>query len=145
MNRSPVSVWNVLSNGDQYADWVVGTRDSSALDDSWPAEGSALRYRVKLGRWTVEGNTVSRFCDPPRRLELEAQSGPLGTARIAIEVRPWGQDALVIVDEHPLSGPGARVHNVALDAVFQLRHRNMLKRLARVVERSAPPGPSGGS
>ncbi|MYS05936.1 SRPBCC family protein, partial [Streptomyces sp. SID6041] len=67
-------------------------------------------------------------------------SGPLGTARVAIEVRPWGEESLVKVDEHPLRGFGGTVHNAAVDALIQLRHRSMLARLADVVEGSAGAG-----
>ncbi|GAA4967940.1 hypothetical protein GCM10023238_39840 [Streptomyces heliomycini] len=70
-------------------------------------------------------------------LELEAKAGPLGTARIAIEVRPWGDHCLVIVDEHPLKGAGGAVHNVAVEALIQIRHRTMLARLAKICEADA--------
>ncbi|MFD0427969.1 hypothetical protein ACFQ60_06565 [Streptomyces zhihengii] len=80
-----------------------------------------------------------RVSEPPRRLELEAYSGPLGTARIAFELRPWGDDTLVIFDEHPLRGMGGAVHNAALDAVQQLRHRVLLRRFARTVEDATAP------
>lgn len=102
----------------------------------WPELGSTLGYAVRLGPWTGTGKTTVRDADPPRRIELEAQSGSLGTARIAIEVRPWGPHTLVIVDEHPLRGPGGALHNAALDTLLQLRHRSMLTRLADTVENS---------
>lgn len=91
---------------------------------------------ARLGPWTGTGKTTVRDVDPPRRIELEAESGRLGTARIAIEVRPWGPHTLVIVDEHPLRGPGGALHNAALDTLPQLRHRSMLARLADTVENS---------
>lgn len=139
----PEAVWAVLSDGDKYREWVVGTSDSEELD-GWPAVGSAIRYTVRIGPWRLHGDTVVRRCDPPRELQLEARSGPLGSARIAIEVLAWGENALIILDEHPLSGPGGRLHNVALDAVLQVRHRTMLRRLAEVVERSAGSGAERG-
>ncbi len=69
-------------------------------------------------------------------LELEAESGWLGTARIALKVRRWGRNTLVIIDEHPLRGPAAKLHNTAIDGFVQVRHRTMLARLAEVVERT---------
>jgi hypothetical protein len=127
----------VLEDGTRYADWVVGTSRSRPCDDRWPRLGSKIEYTVRLGPWTVGGRTVVRRHEPPRWLELEVFSGPLGTARIAIEVRTWGPDTLVIVDEHPLRGPGGLLHNVAFDTLIQLRHRSMLGRLAKVVEGTA--------
>ncbi|MEO3749358.1 SRPBCC family protein [Streptomyces sp. B6B3] len=134
IRRPPAAVWAVLADGDRYADWVVGTHDSRPLEGDWPSVGATLRYVVRVGPWRLGGETVVRVNEPGRRLELEAHSGRLGTARIAIEIRPWGDDALVIVDEHPLRGPGGRMHNRSSEALLQLRHRRMLRQLARVVE-----------
>ncbi|MFD3450751.1 hypothetical protein ACFWVC_01075 [Streptomyces sp. NPDC058691] len=87
-----------------------------------------------MGPLAVNGKTVVRICRPPRQLELEAEAGWLGTARIALDLRPWGEDTLVVLDEHPLRGPGGLLHNAVLDALIQLRHRSMLGRLADTVE-----------
>ncbi|WP_330172390.1 SRPBCC family protein [Streptomyces sp. NBC_01498] len=133
--EAPVEdVWAVLADGTRYAEWVVGTADSYPREGQWPEIGARITYTVRLGRWSASGTTVVRRSEPPRVLELEADSGPLGTARIAVEVRPWGEHALVVIDEHPLRGPGGTLHNTAVDAVIQLRHRTMLARLADVVE-----------
>ncbi|RBM16118.1 SRPBCC family protein [Streptomyces sp. PT12] len=143
IRRPPPAVWAVLCDGSRFADWVVGTHDSAPLDDDWPAVGSAIRYVVRLGPLRARGRTVVRFHEPGRRIELEAQSRSAGTARIAIEVRPWGRDTtLVTVDEHPLTGVIRHLHNPLFEAVLQLRHRLMLRNLARVVESSveAPGG-----
>ncbi|WP_406424168.1 hypothetical protein [Streptomyces sp. NBC_00842] len=93
---------------------------------------------MRLGPKGFQGHTTVRRLDPPGALELEADSGPLGTARIAFDIRPWGDNTLVIVDEHPLRGPGGQFHNAALDALLQIRHRTMLGRLARAVEDIQP-------
>ncbi|WP_329154119.1 SRPBCC family protein [Streptomyces sp. NBC_01456] len=136
IKRAPDAVWAVLADPSRYADWVVGTARSRPDEGVWPEPGSTLAYTVRVGPWTLNGHTTVRRCDPPRELELEVDSGSLGTARIAIDVRPWGEHTLVIVDEHPLTGPGGVLHNAALDAFLQLRHRSMLSRLATVVENS---------
>ncbi|MFC8920900.1 SRPBCC family protein [Streptomyces sp. NPDC047821] len=138
IQRPPEAVWAVLSDPSRYSDWVVGTSSSRPKEGDWPKTGSALEYTVRLGPYTAAGETVVRLCEPPRCLELEAKSEPLGTARIAIEVRPWGEESLVIVDEHPLRGPGGLLHNTVIDAALQLRHRAMLRRLADVVEGDGP-------
>ncbi|OKJ95039.1 polyketide cyclase [Streptomyces sp. CB03234] len=138
IKRPPEAVWAVLGDGSRYSDWVVGTSSSRQKDGDWPKTGSTIEYTVRLGPYTAEGETVVRLHEPPRCLELEAKMGALGTARIAMEVRPWGDETLVIVDEHPLRGPGGLLHNAAVDALLQLRHRAMLPRLADLVEREAP-------
>ncbi|MFJ4776290.1 SRPBCC family protein [Streptomyces sp. NPDC088762] len=134
VHRPPSGVWDVLSDGDRYADWVVGTYDSWEETPQWPREGATLGYTVKLGPLSYEGTTVVRVCEPQHRLELEAVAGKLGSARIAIELIPWGDETLVTIDEHPLRGRNGSVHTAAVDAILHLRHRGMLRRLARVVE-----------
>lgn len=151
IRRPPDAVWAVLDDRDRYCDWVVGTADSEPGDGDWPEVGSNLRYTVRIGLWTLHGRTVVRRCERPRMLELEAESGKLGTARIAIDVRPWGDDTLIIVDEHPLTGVQGTLHSAAFDAFLVVRHRRMLSRLAAVVEdpagraRADSAGSSGAS
>ncbi|WP_405652238.1 SRPBCC family protein [Streptomyces sp. RK9] len=138
IRRPPQALWAVLSDESRFHEWVVGTHSSHPGEGDWPTTGSTLNYTVRLGPKEFEGFTVVRRHEPPRALELEAHSGPLGTARIAFDIRPWGEHTLVILDEHPLRGMGGALHNSALDALLQLRHRRMLGQLARVVEESAP-------
>ncbi|MER5753858.1 SRPBCC family protein [Streptomyces sp. NPDC002088] len=135
IRRPPHAVWAVLADPTRYGEWVVGPATSMPLDQTWPDVGSRLRYTVRLGPWSVDGVTTVRHRESGRELELEASFKSLGTARIFLQLRPWGQDeTLVICDEHPLRGLGSTFHNAASEAVFQLRHRGMLARLARLVE-----------
>jgi len=127
-------VWDVLADGHRYAEWVVGTSQSEPVRGKWPHKDAAIRFQVRLGPVRLANETVVRHCEEGASLELEAHAGVLGTARIAIELRPWGEHCLVIVDEHPLQGAGGRLHNVGFDALIQLRHRTMLARLARLCE-----------
>ncbi|MEU6486643.1 SRPBCC family protein [Streptomyces sp. NPDC046887] len=137
VERPPEAVWAVLADGSRYDRWVVGTSETREKTPGWPVTGSAIEYQVRLGPYRASGHTVVRVSEPGRRLELEAHAGALGTARIAIELRPWGEDeTLVVLDEHPLRGAGGLLHNTLDDALLQLRHRSMLSRLARLVERS---------
>ncbi|WP_052864357.1 SRPBCC family protein [Streptomyces niger] len=143
--RPPAAVWTVLEDCTRYGDWVVGPSDSDPLDDTWPDVGSTITYKLRLGALQMTGHTVVRRHEPPRWLELEAHCDPLGSARIALDIRPWGRDeTLVVLDEHPLRGFGGMAHNFVLDALLQVRHRNMLKRLAKVVEGMPPEADAGG-
>ncbi|MGC3003450.1 SRPBCC family protein [Streptomyces sp. G35A] len=137
IRTSPQAVWAVLADGTRYGEWVVGTSESEPVRGQWPQLGAAIRYEVRFGPLRLSDETVVRRCEPVRALELEAKAGPFGTARIAIELRPWGDDCLVIVDEHPLRGAGGTVHNVGVEALIQIRHRAMLGRLAKLCETEA--------
>ncbi|MEV7680086.1 SRPBCC family protein [Streptomyces sp. NPDC088341] len=137
VRSEPSAVWAVLEDPSRYADWVVGTACSAPGEGPWPEVGSSLSYTVRVGPKEFHGSTVVRRYEPPRWLELEARSGPFGTARIAFDIRSWGDETLLIVDEHPLRGFAGAVHNLAIDALLQIRHRDMLARLAKVVERES--------
>lgn len=141
VDEPPEAVWAVLADGWSYVEWVVGTTEILDVEDGWPAEGTSIAYRAGAGPATFEGRTYSRICEPLARLELEAKAPRIGTARIAIQVLPWGGKSLIIIDEHPISGPGAWLHTAVLDVVLRLRNGVMLRRLGRLVERRGQPGP----
>ncbi|MEV0848175.1 SRPBCC family protein [Streptomyces sp. NPDC049954] len=139
IRKPPEDVWAVLSDVERYGDWVVGTAQVEPDEGRWPELDAEVRYEIRIGPLTLHNQTVVRRSEPPRVLELEAKSGPLGTARIALELRPWGEDTLVVLDEHPLRGAGGVLHNGVLEAAQQVRHRAMLRRLARLCEQDEAP------
>ncbi|MFM9552410.1 SRPBCC family protein [Streptomyces caniscabiei] len=136
---SPRTVWDVLADGSRYAEWVVGTSASEPVRGQWPQVGSAIAYEIRVGPVRLGNETVVRYCEEGVELGLEARAGVLGTARISVQLRPWGPYCLVIADEHPLQGVGGKLHNVGVEAVIQLRHRTMLARLARLCEAEGTP------
>lgn len=138
VRRPPERVWDVLSDGWAYAQWVVGTRKIRAVDDGWPVLGAALHYTVGVGPLCLRGSTTVRHVEPGRQLGLEADAGPLGTARIVIDLQEWGEDTVVVLDEHPLRGPGYLLHNAVGEAALLLRGRPMVRNLARLVEGRYP-------
>jgi hypothetical protein len=138
IRRRPDQVWAVLADGSAYDQWVVGTRMIRSVDDGWPALGTAIHYSAGIGPLTLRGTTTVRRLDKQRELGLEADAGLLGSVRIAIELSPWGEDTLVVVDEHPLRGPAYWLHNPVADSVLLLRGGPMMRNLARLVERRFP-------
>ncbi|MFF9625001.1 SRPBCC family protein [Streptomyces griseosporeus] len=141
----PGVVWDVLADGGKYPQWVVGPSGAEPVRGQWPQTDAAIRYEVPFGPFRLSNETIVRRCEEGVGLELEAHAGPLGTARIAIELRPWSDDCLVIVDEHPLQGAGGLLHNAGFEVLIQLRHRAMLARLARLCESEAGNGKSSGA
>lgn len=144
IKASPRTVWAVLADGDRYAEWVVGTSSSRQAEGEWPRVGATIGYEIRLGPASLANETVVRRCEEPVVLELEARAGALGTARIAFELRPWGDHCLVILDEHPLQGVGGLLHNAGVEVLTQIRHRAMLGRLAKVCESEADADGSAG-
>jgi hypothetical protein len=143
VERRPEQVWDVLADGHAYADWVIGTTEIRAVDDGWPALGTAIHYTVGRGPLALRGRTTVRQVDPGHRLGLEADAGLLGSARIVIELSEWGEDTVIVIDEHPLRGPAYWLHSALSEALLLVRGRPMVNQLAKVVERRHPAGTDG--
>lgn len=129
---SPAEVWSLLSDGHRYGEWVTGTQEVLAVDPHWPAVGACLKVRVGAGPLVLDDTCVVRISEPESRLQLEAKAGPFGAARIAMNLVPWGEHTLMILDWHPLRGPGTRMHGLPVDYVMGVRNGMMLTKLARV-------------
>jgi hypothetical protein len=140
---SPSEVWGLLSDGYRYGDWVTGTQQILAADAHWPDVGARLRVRVGVGPLTLDDTCVVRICEPGRRLELEAKAGPFGAARIVMNLIPWGEHTLFVLDWHPLRGPGTRMHGIPVDYLVAIRNGMMLTKLAQIAVREHGRKPVG--
>ena len=138
VERPPEQVWDVLADGHAYAEWVLGTSEIRSVDEGWPAVGTSIHFTVGRGPLALRGRTTVRQAEPGRRLGLEADAGPLGSARIVIELDPWGEGTVVVLDEHPLRGPGYWLHSALSEVLLLVRGRPMVTALARLVERRHP-------
>ncbi|MFJ3817188.1 SRPBCC family protein [Streptomyces sp. NPDC090056] len=128
----PSKVWELLANGHRYGEWVSGTQQVTAVAPHWPDVGARLRVRVGLGPLVLDDSCVVRICQPERRLELEAKADPFGAARIAMNLIPWGENTLFLLEWHPLRGPGTRMHGLPVDYLVSIRNGMMLTKLARI-------------
>lgn len=132
---TPSQVFDVLRDGQTYGDWVVGTRKTREVHPEWPAAGTAIHYTVGYRPVRKDGVTTSMAYEPEQRLVLEAHAWPAGTAGISITAQPRGGDTLVSIDEAPLRGPAARVHNPLADLLIKARNVETLRRLERLARR----------
>ncbi|MYW63230.1 SRPBCC family protein [Streptomyces sp. SID8379] len=139
----PAEVWRLLSDGRRYDEWVTGNQEVLAVDEGWPAVGTALRFRVGIGPLSADDISVVRICEPERRLELEAKAGPFGAARVAMNLVPWGDHTLFVLDWHPLRGPGTRMHGLPVDYLVKVRNGMMLTKLARIAVAERPTAKPG--
>lgn len=119
----PPQVWRILADGRSYGQWVVGTQEILSVGERWPAVGAVLRFRVGVGPAHFTDSCTVRVCEPGHRLELEAKAQLTGTARIAFSLEPWVEHTLVILDEHPLLGPGADLEGPVSELLLHLRNR----------------------
>ena len=131
---APRQVFDVLRDGTTYGDWVVGTRATAEVEPHWPAPGTRLSWTA--GRWPLRKRdvTVSLRYEPDRLLELEARAWPAGTAHVLLLAEPAqdGDGTLVVMEESPMRGPAAALHNPLLDMLLTGRNVETLRRLERL-------------
>jgi len=130
---TPERVFDVLSDGWTYSDWVVGTTHVRAVDSSWPAVGSQLHH--KSGPWplSLHDRTEVLECEPGRRLVLRARLWPFGEAQVRLSLEPLPGGCRVTIGETFVSGPLGWLHNKANDLVLHGRNRESLRRLSDIV------------
>jgi hypothetical protein len=133
-------VFAVLTDGWAYADWVVGTRKIRAVEDDWPAPGTAIHYTV--GRWPLrkDDKTQSVGYQPLQRLRLEARAWPLGTAGIVLSAEAVTGGVRVSIQEAPARGWLRVLHNPVLDATIKVRNVETLRRFEQVLRRKRRQG-----
>jgi uncharacterized protein YndB with AHSA1/START domain len=134
VSATPEQVFAVLADGWLYPGWVVGASRMRDVDDTWPAAQAALHH--SFGVWPLVINDRTRMLswEPPRRLLLEAQGWPFGTATVEIEVRPVDDGAEVSITENPNRGPGRLVPGLVRDPLIGVRNVETLRRLAFLAE-----------
>ena len=131
---TPDQVWEVLSDGWLYPLWVVGATRMRDVDDTWPAEGSALHHSVGVWPLTVDDETRVLESRPGQRIRLRAKAWPGGEAEVLITLEPLGAHTRVRIDEKSVAGPASLLPQFAEDPLMKLRNRETLNRLAHVVE-----------
>ena len=129
------AVWEVLRDGFSYADWVVGTSAIRQVDDGFPAPGCKLYYRIGRGPISFNDETEVTGVVEGERLDLEARAWPVGTAAITITTENQGSVTRVSIDEKPVRGVAAMVHNPAGEVLIKLRNVEVLRRLERLAKK----------
>jgi hypothetical protein len=91
-------VFDVLADGEHYADWVVGARRIRAVDDDFPSPGSRLHHSVGIMPLVVRDQTLVLASKRPELLELEAHgAGFKANVRFQLTEEPDG--TTVVMDE----------------------------------------------
>jgi uncharacterized protein YndB with AHSA1/START domain len=130
IHASPERVFDLLSDPESYAYWVVGSDAIRDADDTWPAPGSRFHHQVGLGPLKLRDHTEVVAMEPKRRLELHARARPLGTARVGLELEPRDGATLVTMDEDAVD-PVARLllFNPLAQPLVKKRNDASLRRL----------------
>lgn len=139
INASAEDTFAVLSDGWLYGGWVVGTSHVRAVEPDWPAVGARLFHATGAWPMVTRDETVVEVSHAPYRLVLLAKGGPLGNARIELDLRTVGEGCRVSMLETPVQGMGRWLHNPVSAAGIHRRNVEALSRLATIAERRAVP------
>lgn len=137
-------VFDVLSDGWRYSNWVVGTSHMYAVQKQWPSVGSKLWHATGAWPLVVRDETEVLAVDPERRMELVARGRPLGEALIVLtmegtNVEDGAAGCRVTMSEHPVAGIARALNNPLGKAMFHWRNAESLIRLKSLVERRTEP------
>jgi uncharacterized protein YndB with AHSA1/START domain len=132
-------VFDVLSDGWKYTNWVVGASHMRAVSANWPQVGAKLFHSSGLWPIMIRDETEVQSLEPGRRLVLRAKGRPLGSAIVDIEVSDEHGRCRVTMREEPVAGPGKWLHNSVTEALLHRRNEESLGRLAALCERRTEP------
>lgn len=139
IEAAPERVFEVLSNGWYYPNWVVGTSHMRAVDEHWPDVGSKLFHASGIWPMALRDETEVEAVVPGSRLVMMVKGRPLGEARVEINLHREGGGTRVVLTEEPVRGPGAWAHNPVTERLLHRRNVEVLARLAAIAEQRSTP------
>ncbi len=136
---SPAAVYDRLSDGWTYSQWVVGSSHMRAVDARWPEPGARLHHGIGMWPFLIRDHTEALVSEPQQRLVMSARGWPLGEAEVEFVLTPEGDGTRVEMREEPKSGAGVLLRNPIGQWLIYRRNVESLARLAALVERRTGP------
>jgi uncharacterized protein YndB with AHSA1/START domain len=134
IDATPDRVFDLLDDARTYEFWVVGCKDIRAVDDDWPANGSAFHHKVGMGR--SPSRTPRRSSSASARAPQAPRTArPAGVAHVDFALTPSGSGTTITITEAPVEGPPAKLHNPVQDKLIHGRNVETLRRLKWLAER----------
>lgn len=134
MSCTPQDVFDVLSDGWCYANWVVGAARIRDVEPDWPAAGSKIHHSVGLWPLLISDNTEVDHVDPPYQLRLKVRLWPTGSGVVTMTCEAKEGGTEVTMEEQVVSGPAALLPRPVKDAMLHARNVEALNRLAYLAE-----------
>jgi hypothetical protein len=139
----PDAVFDVLSDGHLYAEWVVGAHHSCPVDPRWPEPGATLVHRSGIPPVTLQDTTSVISADRPGRMRLEARVRPLVIATVDLTIEPHVDGSIVGMEERVVGGLARYAPSWVNHAAFRRRNQASLSRLrATVLGRTSSASPT---
>ena len=139
IEASPAAVFELLADGWNYSQWVVGTSHVRSVDAKWPQPGSRLHHAAGAWPLVVRDHTEMRELEPNRRLLMTAKGWPFGEAEVEILLAPEDSGTDLTLREHGTGGAGRLLRNPIGDRLIHRRNVESVARLAALAERRTQP------
>ncbi len=129
------AVWEVLSDGWSYANWVVGAARVRDVDADWPAAGTRVHHSFGVWPLLIQDFNRVESVTPPQDLVLTARGWPAGEAHVHLSVQPDGPELCVVtITEDAVSGPAKLIPAAVRRVLIAPRNRETLNRVAMLAE-----------
>jgi uncharacterized protein YndB with AHSA1/START domain len=143
VDATPERIFEVLSDPETYAYWVVGSKKIRSSDPEFPAPGSRFHHEVGVGPFTIRDHSEVEEADPPNYLQMRVKARPLGTGRVKMRIDPVGENSSrVTMVEDPADPLTAIVFSPLTHLLMRGRNKEALARLAALAEGRGLPKPA---
>lgn len=129
---SPDRVFDALVDAERYPTWLVGARQVTVSDPTWPDRGSTFDHEVGVGPVDVHDSTSVVDVEWRRRLDLVVRARPFLVAHVRFELRPEATGTCLRMEERPRGA--FRVLSPVITPLVRLRNDRSLANLARLLE-----------
>jgi uncharacterized protein YndB with AHSA1/START domain len=134
VDAPPEAVFDVLSDPNSYAHWVVGASRTRKADAAWPKPGTRFHHTQGAFGVGLPDNTEVLASSPPRRLVMEARIRPFAVNKVEMRLHPRGGGTRVTMIEYPTGGLAKLLPSPLTDVMLHLRNIEALRRLRRLAE-----------
>lgn len=129
------TVWAVLSDVQEYGQWVVGARNIRGSEGDWPEPGATFFHTQGFGPVALVKDTSTVLeKDEGTRLLLEVRIRPWLVGHVEMQLEELGPRTRVRMIESTQSGLLFPLKPL-LDRLFKARNVESLRRLTAEVER----------
>jgi uncharacterized protein YndB with AHSA1/START domain len=139
INAPPAAVYEVLSDGWEYSQWVVGTSHVRAVDAAWPQPRSRLHHAVGAWPRVMRDHTEMQEAEPNKRMLMTACGWPVGEAEVEILLSPRATVRSSPSVKSPPAAPVGCCVNPLGDALIYRHNVETTARLAALAERRTVP------
>lgn len=134
VDAPPEAVFEVLSDPESYAHWVVGATRTRDADSDFPKRGTKFHHTQGMFGIGLPDNTEVVASRPPRQLVLHARIRPFAVNKVEMRLRRSGPGTSVTMIEYPIGGLAKKLDNPLINLALWARNVESLRRLRRMAE-----------